>query len=74
MIKDDSSDGTRIKWGGYMICKYVDQRGLAAMLGSKRSAGVAPEVKLRITQVRKHTSKGSTLALKSGADITRSPK
>ena len=29
-----------------------------------QSAGVAPELNLRITQVRKHTKKGSTLALK----------
>ena len=29
------------------MCKYVDRKGLAAMLGAKRSAGVAPEVNLR---------------------------
>ena len=34
------------------ICKYMDQKGLAAML---TSAGVTPEVNLRITQERKHT-------------------
>ena len=31
----------------HVICKYVDQKGLAAMLITKRSAGVAPEVNLR---------------------------
>ena len=39
---------------GYMICKYVDRKGLAAMLISVQSAGVAPEVNLRITQARKY--------------------
>ena len=29
------------------VCKYVDQKGLAAMLADKRSAGVAPVVNLR---------------------------
>ena len=37
-----------------------------------QSAGVTPEVNLRITQARKHT--GDSLALKPRADITRSPK
>ena len=44
------------------VCKYVDQKGLAAILTSKQSAGVTPELNLRITQARK----GSTLALKPG--------
>ena len=30
------------------VCKYVDQKGLAAMLTSIQSAGVKPEVNLRI--------------------------
>ena len=34
----------------------MDRKGLAAMLTSIQSAGVAPEVNLRITQVRKHAS------------------
>ena len=29
-------------------CKYVDQNSSAAMLAAKRSAGVTPEVNLRI--------------------------
>ena len=29
---------------GYMICKYADQNGSAAMLAATRLAGVAPEV------------------------------
>ena len=32
------------------VCKYVDQNGSAATLTSIQSAGVAPEVNLRITQ------------------------
>ena len=36
-------------------CKYLDQKGSVAMLTSIESAGVAPEVNLRITQLRKHT-------------------
>ena len=60
------------------ICKYVDQKGSAAMLTSIQSTGVTPEVNLRITQVRKNTGekahRGSTLALKPRADVTRSPK
>ena len=28
------------------VCKYVDQNGLAAMLASKRTAGVSPKVNL----------------------------
>ena len=42
------------------------------MLTSIQSAGVAPEVNLRITPEK--ARKGSTLALKSRADVTRSPK
>ena len=29
------------------VCKYLDQKGSAALLTTKRSAGVAPEVNLR---------------------------
>ena len=29
---------------GYMICKYTNWKGSAAMLGTKKFAGVAPEV------------------------------
>ena len=39
---------------GYMICKYIDWNGSDAMLTSIQSAGVASEVNLRITQMRKH--------------------
>ena len=44
------------------------------MLTSIESAGVAPEVNLRITQARKHAKKGFTLALKPRVDVTRTPK
>ena len=47
----------------------VDQKGLAAMLTSTQSAGVTPEMNLRITQARKHAKMDP-----SRADITRSPK
>ena len=36
------------------ICRYMDQKGLVAMLTFIQSAGVTPEVNLRITQSRKH--------------------
>ena len=45
--------GSKSKKEGH-ACKYVDRKGLAAMLTSIQSAGVAPEVSLRITQMRKH--------------------
>ena len=35
------------------VWKYVDQKGWAVVLTSKQSAGVTPEVNLRITQARK---------------------
>ena len=44
------------------------------MLTSIQSAGVAPEVNLRITQARKHASDACTLALKPRADVTIGPK
>ena len=50
-------------------------KGLAAMLTSMQSAGVAPEVNLRNSaQAKKHASEKSTLALKPRADVTRNPK
>ena len=36
---------------GNMICKYMDPKGLAAILSP---AGVTPEVNLRFTQMRKY--------------------
>ena len=59
-----------------LVCKYVDENGSAAMLVSKRSADVAPEVNLR-----ENTScmflpsaiRLPTLALKPRTDVTRSP-
>ena len=55
------------------VCKFVDQKGSAAMLTSIQSVFITPEVNLRITKVRKD-AKSSTLALKPRADVTRSPK
>ena len=52
---------------------YVDQNScLVAMLASKMSAGVAPEVNLRKATMQ--TSKESIMASKPRADDTRSPK
>ena len=59
------------------IHKYVDNNGSAAMLVTKRSAGVAPKMNLRIPLHAGNKAKkprGSTLGLKPGADATRSPK
>ena len=41
------------------ICKYVDQKGSAAILTSIQS-GVAPEMNLRIMQARKHAKRDPT--------------
>ena len=42
-----------ISASGHMICKYVDRKGSVAMLTIVQSAGVAPEVNLRITILKK---------------------
>ena len=54
----------------------MDQKGLATMLAAKRAAGVTPEVNLGnpLHWVRKYASEGSTLALKTRTDITKSKK
>ena len=39
------------------VCKYMDRKGLAATLTFIQSAGVAPEMNMRITQVRKHAKR-----------------
>ena len=50
------------------------KKSSAAMLAIKRSAGVTPELNVRNPlHVGKEASKGSTLALKPSADVTRSP-
>ena len=47
------------------VCKYLNQKGSAALLAIMKSAGVAPEVKLRNPlHEGKKARKGSTLALK----------
>ena len=51
--------------------KYMHQKGSAALLAVKRSAGVIPDVNLNRMQVTKHTSKVSTLALKARTDVNR---
>ena len=56
-----------------MICKYTDWKGSAAMLASLQSAGVTPEVNLRITQVRKQAI-GIHPGLKPRADVTTNQK
>ena len=53
----------------------MDQKDSAVMLTSIQSAGVTPEVNLRIKHAdEKAHKKGSTQALKPRADIIRSPK
>ena len=59
---------------GYMICKYVDQKGLAAILISIQSADVTLEVNLRITTGEKAHKHGIQLGCKTKTDVTRSPK
>ena len=56
-------------------CWCVEEIGSAAMLATKRLAGVAPEVNLRqcLTCLHQVQIRLSTLALKPGGDIT-SPK
>ena len=51
------------------VCKYIDQKGLAAMMTSIQSAGKSEDH----TSEKTH-KKGPTLALKSMAEITRNPK
>ena len=56
----------------YVYNKYVDHKGLVALLAMKRSAGVAPEMNLRN---RDKTCKGViTLALKPRGYIKRRQK
>ena len=43
---------------GHMICKYMDWKGSAAMVASVQSAGVTPEVNLRITTGEKACKQG----------------
>ena len=52
-----------------MICKYIDQKGLAAMLTCIQSTGVAPKLNVRIAQAIKHASKRSIPALKPRVNI-----
>ena len=39
------------------ICKYTDRKDLGTMLTPIQSAGVTPEVNLRITQAKKHAKR-----------------
>ena len=59
-------------------CRYMEDNSLAAMLASKRSAGVAPEVNLRecISHICLHQVqiRLPTLVLKPRGDVSRSPK
>ena len=58
-----------------LVCKYVDVNGLAAMMAANRSAGVPPEVNLRILLCTGNEEyKLGDPPLKPRADITRSPK
>ena len=63
-------------WSAGGNYKYMDWKVLAAILATKRLAGVSPEVisGIHCMQVTKHTSEGFTLSLKPRTDITRSSK
>ena len=52
----------------------MDENGSAAMLATKRSAGVTPEVNLMSPLCAGDEARRSTLALKPREDVTRSPK
>ena len=54
-------------------CRYVEEIGMAAMLVTKRLAGVTPELNLRecVICMPLHLP---TLALKPKGEVTRSPK
>ena len=57
--------------------RYVEEIGSAAMLATKRSAGVAPELNLRnlLQADNKARKRGNPLWLRNPkADVTRSPK
>ena len=57
-------------------CKYVIKKRIDRHLGSKRSAGVAPEVNLRnpLHAGNKACKRGIHPSFEPRADITRSPK
>ena len=57
-----------------LVWKYMDENGSAAMLATKRSAGVIPEVNLMSPLCAGDEARRSTLALKPREDVTRSPK
>ena len=59
-----------------LVHKYVDENSSAAMLATKRSAGVTPEVNLRILLCSGEEARKQEIysALKLRADIIRSPK
>ena len=57
--------------------RYLEEISSAAMLATKRSSGVTPEVNLRERISRMpppSANKATTLALNPRGDITRSPK
>ena len=54
-------------------CRYVEETNLAAILATKRSAGVTPEVNLR-KGVTHMPPPSANKALKPRGDITRSAK
>ena len=62
-----------------LVPKYVEQHDPAIMLGSKRSVGVIPQDKVRIsgihcTQTLKNASKGFFHTCETRAGVNRSPK
>ena len=56
------------------ICKYVDRKSLAAMLTCIQLVGVAPEVNLRIIQVRTHAKRDPSWLWNPGRHHLKSKK
>ena len=60
-----------------LACKYVEKKGLTAMLAAKRSAGVAPEVNLKectSPMPLPSANKASHSGFETTGDVTRNPK
>ena len=58
-----------------LVCRYMDQKDLAAMLTSIESAGVTRKVNMmNSVHARKYVSENSTLTLKPIEEVIRSPQ
>ena len=69
--------GLIMGWSPTNACKHkYDQKGLTTILTARKPTGFTPEVNLKnpLYENDRHTKRGSTLALKPWAEVTRSPK